>query len=110
MFKRGNTLSESSPINIPGFIGKPMVQELQKLPQTCDHWVKYKAVVRKQEGKSDTYDMRVYDEWEANKKCLKVSTYASLDANPELIQFTGWFDSKTKAVKIKYNQPTVKPA
>jgi hypothetical protein len=110
VFKRGNPFSESSPIKIPGFIGKPLVQELQKLPQNCNHWVNYKAVIRKQEGKSDIYDMRIYDEWETNKKGLKISTYASLDANPDLIQFTGWFDLKTKAVDIKNAQPTGKPA
>ena len=110
MFKLGRSLNENSPIKVPNYIGRRMVEELQKLPQTSNHWVQYKAVIRKQANKPDSYDVRIYDEWETNKKGVKVTNYNSLDAHPDLIQFSGWFDSQTKLVEIKYVQAASKTA
>ena len=73
---------------------------MQKLPHTSDHWVKLKAVMRPREGNPDAFDIRVYDEWESDEKKVKIKDWASLDQQPDLIQYEGWFDKKSKKVEI----------
>jgi hypothetical protein len=110
MFKKFSSLNENAPISVPSYIGKSMVEQLQKLPQSSNHWVRYKAVIRKQPAKPNTYDIRIYDEWETEKKGAKVTNYNFFDSYPDLIQFTGWFEPQTKMVEIKYVQAAGKAA
>lgn len=94
--------SEDKPINIPSFVGSQIVKELQaKPPKEADHWVRYKAVVRKRASTPNSYDMRIYDEFETETKGVKITDYAFLDDHPDLVQFAGWFDPQTKKVEIK---------
>jgi hypothetical protein len=98
-------LTEGPPSDIPAFVGKYIVTEMQKLPQTSDHWVDYKAVVRPQAGKADTFDIRIVDMWEVKAKGITVPNYASLDSNPDMIKFEGWYNAKSHLVEIKARMP-----
>jgi len=95
------TLVTDKPISIPGYIGKHLVRLMAKMPHTGTHWVQLKAVIRQKSENPNAFDLLVFDEWEANEKTVKITDYASLDANPELIQFEGWFDSKAKHVEVE---------
>ena len=108
MFWKTAELKEGRPVKIPAYIGKHVVEEMQKMPQTSDHWVSYKAVVRPQAGKADSWDIRIFDEWETNEKGIKVADFAFLDAHPELIRFDGWFNAKTHTVDVKTRMQAVK--
>jgi hypothetical protein len=111
MFWKKQQLTEGKPISIPAYVGKVLVTEMQKLPQASDHWVKYMMVIRPQAGKADMFDFRVIDEWETSDKAKKISVtdFASLDANPDLIKFEGWFNSKTHQVEAKARVTAEKP-
>jgi hypothetical protein len=101
MFWKSAKLKENSLNEIPGYIGKIVVDEMQKLPQTADHWVQYKMAVRPQAGQADSFDARIVDAFELTAKGIKGVTYSYLDEHPEYIQFEGWFNTKTHKVDIK---------
>jgi hypothetical protein len=94
------------PTGIPAFIGKRMVVELQHLPAP-ENWVRYLMVIRQQNGKPNTYDLRVIDEFQINNKNNKivVSGYDFLDDHPELIKMEGWFNSRSHEVHVKARVP-----
>lgn len=98
------TLETDTPTGVPTIVAKKLVELMQKLPHTSDHWVKLKAVMRTHEGKADVFDIRVYDEWEADAKKVKIEDWATLDQHPDLIQYEGWFDNKSKKVEVTAKQ------
>lgn len=100
----------SKPTSVPSLVGKRIVEEMQKMPHTSDHWVKLKGVMRQHGNQPDAFDIRVYDEWEADQKKLKVENWVTLDQHPDLIQYEGWFDKKSKKVEIAVKQPAPAPA
>jgi hypothetical protein len=110
MFWKRREYKEGPPTSIPAYVGKALVAEMQKLPQSSDHWVNYQMVIRPQAGKADTYDARVVDVWEFDKDKTKITDYAYLDTYPDMIKFEGWFNSKTHQVDMKARVPAEKPA
>jgi hypothetical protein len=110
IFTGSSSIKVGGPTGIPAFIGRAMVPELHKLPVPTN-WVRYMMVVRPQAGKSDTYDIRVIDEFEINNKTRKltVHNYAFLDSYPDLVKFEGWFNSKTHEVRIEVKVPAEGP-
>ena len=72
-----------------------------QLPQASDHWVKYLAAVRPHADNADAFDVRIFDDWCAKEKHLKVVDYTSLDASQDLIVLEGWYDRKQKKGDIK---------
>ncbi|MDP2916542.1 MAG: hypothetical protein Q8O16_01270 [Dehalococcoidia bacterium] len=107
-FWKKKTGIKTKPTSIPGFVGARIVTEMQKLPHTSDHWVKLKGVMRSHAGGSSTaFDIRVFDEWEADEKKVKVIDYAFLDQHPDLIQYEGWFDKASKKVEITMQRAAV---
>jgi hypothetical protein len=75
--------------------------ELNTMTAPSDHWVKYKAAVRRQENNGEVFDFRIFDEWSVKEKMLKVVDYTSLDAHPDLIVMEGWYDRKSRKGDIK---------
>jgi hypothetical protein len=102
IFASHKSVKVGGPTGIPPYIGKVMVPQMHDLPAP-DHWVRYLMVVRPQSGKTDSYDLRVIDEFEINTKDKKITVtdYAFLDKHPELIKFEGWFNSRTHQVEVK---------
>jgi hypothetical protein len=89
------------PQEINGKLARLIGEEWGKIRQSGDHWVKYLAVSRPQDGNPDVKDIRVFDEWSATQKNLKVIDYASLDNAPDLVLMEGWYDTKSGKGDIK---------
>lgn len=80
---------------IPGPVGKYLIVTLGKDPD----WVwSLKAVVQPREGRRDCFDVRVLDAVQAVQKKVIITGYSSLDEQPELILFEGWFDKPNMKV------------
>jgi len=45
-------------------------------------------------------NIRVFDNSEAQARQIEVKDYTSLDEHPELIIYEGWFDERSKQVKL----------
>lgn len=85
------------PKSIPESVGRYLVVKLKKNP---DWTWNLEAVVRKRpEGKS-AFDVRVFDASQATAKNVRVINFNSLDANPDLILYEGWYDKKTNQVEL----------
>ena len=74
---------------------------MSKIQVTGDHWVKYLAVSRPHSDDPEVSDVRIFDDWCAAQKKVKVMEYSSLDAHPDLILMEGWYDAKSKKGDIK---------
>jgi len=75
--------------------------ELDKMNMTTDHWVKYKAAIRKHEDNGGAFDFRIFDEYVVKEKRIKVVDYSSLENHPDLVLMEGWFDRGTHKGDIK---------
>ena len=86
------------PKEIPQLVGQYLVVQLKKDPD----WVwNLKAVVRKKpEGKA-SYNVRVFDEYQARLKKVGVKDFTSFDGHPDLILFEGWFDKSSNKVQLE---------
>jgi hypothetical protein len=60
-----------------------------------------KAVVRKSEIGEAAFNIRVFDNSEAIAKKVQVKDYISLDEHSDLIIYEGWFDERSKQVKLE---------
>jgi hypothetical protein len=100
-WKKKSLADKKGPTSIPGYVGKKVVDILQKRQDMSDHWVKYKGLYRPHAGTNGGYDIRIFDEWDTDQKGIKVGDYAFLDAHPDLVQFEGWCDEKTRKVEIR---------
>ena len=88
----------SRPKEIPQLVGQYLVVEFKKDPD----WVwDLKAVVRKRPESKSSYNVRVFDEYQARLKKVGVKDYTSLDGHPDLILYEGWFDDKTAKVQLE---------
>jgi len=61
----------------------------------------FKAVIRKSETGEAPLNIRVFDNSEAIAKKVQVKDYASLDEHPDLTLYEGWFDERSKQVKLE---------
>ena len=75
--------------------------EWSRIPENSDHWVKYLAAVRPRADNGDVFDVRIFDEWCAKEKNIKVVDYSSLDQSQDLVVLEGWYDRKMKKGDIK---------
>ena len=71
--------------------------EAQGLDST---WVRNLKAVSKNHNGAKAMDVRIYDDVDANAKNVKVKEYASLDANPDLVLYEGWFDTDSNKVEL----------
>ncbi|HUT69715.1 MAG TPA: hypothetical protein VMW89_03485 [Desulfatiglandales bacterium] len=86
------------PKDLPQLVGQYLIVQLKMDPD----WVwDLKAVVRKRpEGKS-SYNLRVFDKYQATLRKVEVKDYTSLDGHPDLILYEGWFDKVTNRVQLE---------
>ena len=112
MFGRNkNKAVNSKPMKLDRTLYKVIGSEWDKIPQSeSDHWVKYMAVMRPQKEGGDVCDVRVFDEWSAQQNKISILNYGSLDNQPDMILFEGWFDRKSKKGDIKYKAVAKKAA
>jgi hypothetical protein len=89
------------PVDVPRFLSKKIGGDWGRLPNVGGHWVRYKMVIRPQAGKVDTFDFRIFDEGYTEAKGVRVLSYASLDAYPEMVFLDGWFNKKSKEADVK---------
>ena len=60
-----------------------------------------KAVVRRSPKGEKAFDIRIFDQSEAEAKKMQVKDYTSLDEHPDLIIYDGWFDEASKGVELE---------
>jgi hypothetical protein len=60
-----------------------------------------KAVIHKSETGEAPLNIRIFDNSEAIAKKVQVKDYASLDEHPNLMIYEGWFDERSKQVKLE---------
>jgi len=102
MFWKKNAAKRSEgPCKIDRLLSEIIGDEWNKVPSVSDHWVVYKAVTRAHKDNGSVCDVRIFDEWCAKDRKVKVSNYESLDAHPDLVIFEGWLDRKGKKGEIK---------
>ena len=95
-------LSTNKPIAVPRCVAGKMVEYFHKMPlNSTNRWMVYKAVIRQRNSNGEEYDIRVFDEGEAQLINVKVDNYSSLDKYLNLIQFEGWFNPKSKTFEIE---------
>jgi hypothetical protein len=89
------------PTAISGSLGRLIAGELSKVRMTGDHWVKYLVVSRSHSDDKGVVDVRIFDEWCATQKKVKVNDFSSLDAHPDLIVMEGWYAPTSKKGDIR---------
>ncbi len=60
-----------------------------------------KDVVLKNATQENGWKIRIFDDSEAQAKKVEVKNYTSLDEHPDLIIYEGWFDERSKQVKLE---------
>jgi len=86
------------PKEIPRLVGQYLVVQLRKDPD----WVwKLKAVVRKRPENKSSYNVRVFEDYQARLKKVEVKDFNSFDGHPDLILYEGWFDKASNKVQIE---------
>ncbi|MDO8568054.1 MAG: hypothetical protein Q7R57_04995 [Dehalococcoidales bacterium] len=88
----------SGPKTIPEQVRKYLVNRHKK---DAGLLTNMKAVLRKHPDGDNAYDVRLFDESEAIVKNVTVKDYTSLDENPGLIFYEGWYD---KSGKVELNE------
>jgi len=86
------------PQGIPGLVQKYLVAEY-KLPGELAPLLK--AVVHKSAEGESSFDIRIYDDSEAEARKVKVNDYTTLNDHPELILYEGSFDETVKKVELQ---------
>ncbi len=86
------------PIDIPGPVQNYLVAERKMDPNLVKL---IKAVIRKSETGEAPLHIRIFDNSEAIAKKVQVKDYASLDEHPDLTLYEGWFDERSKQVKLE---------
>ena len=97
--KAGKTKVEKSPgpRQIPGLVGKHLTDNYQMDAELVRI---LKIVVHKRPQTERTFNCRIFDQSEAEAKEVEIEDYTSLDGNPELILYEGWFDEDSKKVEL----------
>jgi hypothetical protein len=88
----------SGPKEIPGPVQNYLVAERK---MDADLVKLLKGVVRKSPNGETVFHFRVFDESEGLAKKLQVKDYTSLDESPDLIIYEGWYDERSKQVKLE---------
>ena len=86
------------PKDLPQSIGQYLIVQLKKDPDWV--WDLKSVMHQRPEGKS-SFNVRVFDEYEARLRKVEVKDYTSLDGHPDLILYEGWFDKVTNKVQIQ---------
>ena len=87
----------SGPREIPGPVQAHLVAQEKMDPDL----VKLLKAVERKGGNGDIPNIRVFDNSEAIARKVQVKDYTSLDQEPGLVLYEGWFDGGTKQVKLE---------
>jgi hypothetical protein len=88
----------SGPIQIPVSVQNYLVAERK---WDSDLVKLLKAVIHKSETGESPLHIRIFDNSDAIAKKVQVNDYASLDEHPDLMIYEGWFDERSKQVKLE---------
>jgi hypothetical protein len=96
----------SGPQEIPELVGRNLV-----VTKKCDpDWVwRLKVVVKKNEKGKKTFDVRIYDEMQREKRRVKIKDWNTLDEYPDLILYEGWFDKDSMHVELEESKRKDEP-
>ena len=86
------------PRQIPGLVEKHLIAEY-KMDANLARILK--GVIRASSTGEGVFNIRVFDESEALAKKIRVKDYTSLDQHPDLTIYEGWFDEKSRRVKLE---------
>lgn len=90
----------------PKELPQPIGQYLVTFEKSDPDWAwSLKCVLRPHPDKKSRFDCRVFDPSKAGMYGIRIVNYTSLDDNPELILFQGWFDKETGKVKLQKGAP-----
>jgi len=95
---KANVERLSKPQTLPQAVGREIIVQSGKNPDWVWH---LKSVVRQSNKGKHRYNVRVFDETQAYERGVKVQNYNTLNENPELILFEGWYDRKSWKAHIK---------
>ncbi len=101
MFGKKKTEEEEKlrkPQAIPMLIQKCLVDEWKLSPDLVPL---LKAVVRKSASQETAFDIRIFDDSEAQAKKVQVADYTTFDEQPGLILYEGWFNEESKQVVLQ---------
>ncbi len=87
----------SGPRLIPGLVGKYLTTEYKVKPDLVQL---LRCTMRRRPQAERAFDCRIFDQSEAEAKEIQVKNYTSLDADPDLILYEGWFDEASKHVEL----------
>ena len=87
-----------APRQIPGLVQKHLIADYK---MDADLARILKAVVHARSTEEGVFNIRVFDESEAIAKKIEVKDYTSLDQHPDLTIYEGWFDEKSRRVKLE---------
>ncbi len=86
------------PKTIPEILGNYLIKNMAKEPR----WVwRLSAVMRPRAGGEQGFDVRIFADYEAMDRKVKVKDYTTLDQYPKLILYEGWFDKQAKKVDLE---------
>jgi hypothetical protein len=85
------------PRDIPGPVQNYLVAETKL---DLDLVKPLKAVIRKTENGESPTHIRVLDNSDAIARKIQVKNWASLDEHPDLTLYDGWFNKRSKQVKL----------
>ncbi len=86
------------PKPIPELLGNHLIKKMEKEP----NWVwRLSAVMRPRAGGEKGFDVRIFSDYEASDKKVRIKDYTTLDQYPKLILFEGWFEKESKEVELE---------
>ena len=94
----------SGPKLITGALEKKLTTEFKMDPELVKVLM---VLARKRPQTEKAFDCRIFDPSEAEGKGLKIKDYTSLDTNPELTLYEGWFDDSAKQAEVKEKRKLV---
>ena len=95
--KKLKTEKFSGPRPIPGLVGKHLINEFKL---NADLVQLLKAVQHKRPQNEAVFDIRVFDQSEADAEEVQIKDYLSFNEHPNLVLYEGWFDEDTKHVEM----------
>jgi hypothetical protein len=95
--KKPKTEKLPGPRPIPGPVGTHLMTEY-KLSANLVQILK--AVVHKRPQGEAAFDIRIFDQSEADAKEMQIRDYTTLNEHPDLVLYEGWFDEDTKHVEM----------
>lgn len=93
---KGPKLSRAK--ELPNEVGRHLVVTKGYEPD----WVwSLRSVTRSTENSSTRLEIRIFSAETASQKGVWVKNFSSLDAHPELILFSGWYDKSNRRVQLE---------